>query len=148
MNIVKHKSVFPSVFDDDIDSLFQGFFRPVMHSDVFKKDNHMPAVDIDETENSYLLMAELPGFNKDDIEVSFNDGQLIIKAEHNEEAKNKDDGGNIIKERRFGRFFRSFNFDHNIAEQDIGAKYENGVLEMTIPKMTKTEKEIKKIEIN
>jgi len=148
MNIIKHKSAFPSVFGDDMDNLFQGFFRPVLHSGLSTKDNHLPAVDIDESETNYFLMAELPGFNKEDIKVSFHNGLLSIKAEHNEETEEKQKEGNIIKERRYGSFFRSFNFGDNIAEGDISAQYKNGVLELTIPKSPSTEEKAKKIEIN
>lgn len=148
MNIIKHKSKFPSVFNDDIDSLFQGFFRPVAQLDPLTKGNHMPAVDIDESENSFFLMAELPGFNKDEINLAFHDGMLEIKAEHNEASEKKEKSGNVIKERRFGRFFRSFNFGLNISDQDISAKYENGVLELTMPKIPQVEHTAKKIEIN
>jgi HSP20 family protein len=148
MNIIKHKSAFPSVFGDDMDNLFQGFFRPVSHLGLSTKNSHLPAVDIDESETNYFLMAELPGFNKEDINISFDNGLLTIKAEHNEETEKKQKEGNIIKERRFGSFFRSFNFGNNIAEGDISAQYKNGVLELTIPKSSEVEDKAKKIEIN
>ncbi|WDE00975.1 Hsp20/alpha crystallin family protein [Thalassomonas actiniarum] len=147
MNLIKRKSAFPSVFSDDFDSLFQGFFRPVSGSDVAGKKHNMPAVDIDERENSYLLVAELPGFDKDDISVAIHDGQLSIKAEHSEENEEKQSSGNVLKERRFGSYFRSFNFGQSISEQDIMAKYDKGVLELTIPKSPMSEQKAKQIEI-
>ena len=93
MNIVKHKSSFPSIFSDDFDNLFQGFFRPINYPSAFGKGEHLPAVDIEEKEDCYLLMADLPGFNKDEISVSFHDGQLSIRAEHTEESEKKQKEG-------------------------------------------------------
>jgi len=148
MGLLTHKSTFPSLLDDDIDGMFQGFFRPMMHSGMMKKDNIMPAVDIDETEDGYMLMAEIPGFTKEEINVSLHDGQLVIKAEHKEESEKKQNGGNVLKERRYGSFYRSLNFGQNIKEEEISAKYENGVLEMEIPKMAKTTQEAKNITVN
>jgi len=147
MNIVKHKSSFPSIFSDDFDNLFQGFFRPINYPSAFGKGEHLPAVDIEEKEDCYLLMADLPGFNKDEISVSFHDGQLSIRAEHTEESEKKQKEGNVLKERRYGSFYRSFNFGSNVAEQDVSAQFENGVLELRIPKVEPAELAAKKIEI-
>jgi HSP20 family protein len=148
MNIIKHKPAFPTFLGNDIDDMFQGFFRPVIHAGLSKKDNLMPAVDIDETDDSYVLMAEIPGFTKEEINVSLNEGQLIIKAEHKEESEKKQQGGSVLKERRYGSFYRSFNFGKSLKEEDITAKYENGVLEMEIPKMAQAKQETKKITVN
>jgi len=144
MKLVKHSSAFPSIFDDN---MFQGFFSPVIHSDFFNKTNRMPAVDVDETENEYTLLAELPGFNKDDIQVSFNEGQLVLKAERDEQSDKKQNGGNMLKERHYGSYYRSFNFGNNIKEQEITAKYEDGVLELVLPKSSKEKQELKNISI-
>ncbi len=149
MNIIKHKPAFPSLLGNDIDDMFQGFFRPVIHSGLSKKDNLMPAVDIDETEEGYVLMAEIPGFSKEEINVSLHEGQLVIKAEHKEESEKKQSGGSVLKERRYGSFYRSFNFGKTIKEEAITAKYENGVLEMELPKIAQAKKEeAKKITVN
>lgn len=61
MNIIKHTPTFPSLFDDN---RFQGFFSPVVHSNFFNRDNKFPTVDIDETEDNYMLLAEVPSFEK------------------------------------------------------------------------------------
>lgn len=146
MNIIKRKSEFPSVFDE-VDDLFQGFFRPVAQTNLTDNSTHYPAVDIGETDSDYLLIAELPGFDKEDIKVSFHDGKLMLKAEHKEESETKKEEGSVIKERRFGQFFRGFNFGNNIKEGEITAKYEKGLLELTIPKSTESKAQEKHIEI-
>lgn len=140
MEIIKHKSIFPSLFDDDMGNLFQGFLRPVSHSNLSPYGSHLPAVDIDESETEFFLLAELPGFNKEDINVTFQAGLLTIKAEHDEETESKPKEGSIIKERRFGQFCRTFNFGDHVIESDTVAKYENGVLELTIPKVERIDK--------
>lgn len=147
MNLIEHKSHLPSLFRDDFDNMFEGFFRPMLSPHFFERRNIVPAVDIDETEDSYMLMAELPGFTKEEISLSLDDGQLIIKAEHKEESEKQQSEGSVLKERRYGSFYRSFNFGKNIKEEDITAKYENGVLELEIPKIPKVKRDIKKITI-
>ena len=148
MNIQQHKSPFPSVFNDDFDNMFQGFFRPLTQNGTLAEGSRMPAIDIEESEDNFILMADLPGFNKDEINISFHDGMLEINAEHHEESEKKQKEGNVIKERHFGSFFRRINFGKNIDDKDIAAKYDKGVLELTIPKMADVEKEVKKIQIN
>lgn len=148
MNIVKRKSTHPAAWNDDLDNLFQGFFRPALQSDFFKKDHHMPAVDIDESDDHYSLMAELPGFDKDEIELSLKNGKLTINARHDQTTEEKQAGGSVLKERRYGSYFRSFDFGDNVAEQDVRADYENGVLAMTLPKRPTSEKKGQKIKIN
>ena len=148
MNIRQHKSPLPSVFNDDFDNMFQGFFRPITQNEPLIKGSRMPAIDIEESDDNFILMADLPGFDKDEINLSFHDGVLEINAEHNEETEKKQTGGNVIKERHFGSFFRSINFGQNISDQDINAKYEKGVLELTIPKIPEDKKTAKKIQIN
>ena len=90
--------------------------------------------DIRETDGGYVLEAELPGFNKEDIRLDLKDGILTISAEHKENADQKDDKGNYIRrERRYGSFCRSFDVS-GIDEEKITAAYNNGVLELTLPK--------------
>ena len=146
MKTTKYKSIFPSVLGDEMDSLFQGFFRPISQYGLTMSGEHLPAVDIDETDSEYFLMAELPGFDKEEIKVSCHDGQLAIEAEH-KQTQDKESDNKIIKERRVGRFFRSFRFANNIVENDIAAQYKNGVLELSIPKSAETEDKRRKIEV-
>jgi HSP20 family protein len=149
MKMVKHTPTVPSLFEPSLfdDNLFQGFFSPIMRSNLLNKANNLPVVDIDETDDNYMLLAEVPGFKKEEINVSLEDGKLVIKAEHEEKSEKKQNGGNILKERHYGSYYRSFNFGNNINEQKISAKYEDGVLELVIPKMTQAKQDTKKITI-
>ena len=90
--------------------------------------------DIRDAGDKYLLDAELPGFNKEDISLDIKDGILTITAEHNESNDQKDDKGNYIRrERRYGSFRRSFDIS-GIDENAISASYQNGILQLTLPK--------------
>lgn len=90
--------------------------------------------DIRDAGDKYLLDAELPGFNKEDIILDIKDGILTITAEHNESNDQKDDKGNYIRrERRYGSFRRSFDIS-GIDENTISASYQNGILELSLPK--------------
>jgi len=105
----------------------------------------MPVVNTREDEKAYHIEIDLPGVNKEDIHVDISDGLLTISGErkYKEEVKEND----YYKiESSFGKFERSFKLPEDIDIENIDAKSENGVLEVTIPKMKKEEKK-KKIEI-
>lgn len=89
-------------------------------------------VDIKELENQYLLEAEIPGVNKDQINIDYRDNYLTISVENIQEV-NEEKENYIRKERRVGKTSRSF-YVENIRYEDIKAKYENGLLKVTLPK--------------
>ena len=90
--------------------------------------------DIKDNGDSFVLESELPGFHKEDIHLDVKDGILTISAEHKTSNDEKDDKGNYIRrERRYGSFQRSFDIS-GIDENGITAAYNNGVLELTLPK--------------
>ncbi len=89
--------------------------------------------DISEKDGSYLLEAELPGFDKKDINIDLENDVLTIRAQHNTESEEKDDKGYLRRERRFGSFSRSFDVS-GIDTEQIRADYKNGVLEVSMPK--------------
>jgi len=135
MSLIKHDpykttSLFSK--NSDFDNLIQGFFHPIANTEYFGKK--VPAVNIDESDDRYQVSAEMPGFDKEDIEVKFQDGVLAIKAQHKEEIK-REQQGNVLNERHYESFYRSFNFGNNVAENDMTAKYDKGILNLTIPKM-------------
>lgn len=102
--------------------------------------------DIYEKDNNYHLEMDIPGYKKDEIKIECHKGTLTIKAEKNEESEEKDESKNYIKkERKYGKIERSF-YLGDIEEENIKAKYENGILEIIIPEKKETER--KTIEIN
>ena len=103
--------------------------------------------DISETNDAYLLEAELPGFHKEDIKVDIDDDTLSIKAEHSAENDEKNDAGEYIRrERYYGSYSRSFNVSE-INVEGITAAYENGVLKLNMPKKAPVVPESRHLEI-
>jgi len=92
-----------------------------------------PRVDLSETEDAYIIRMDLPGVNKEDISINYQDGTLTVSGER--KLEQKEEGENFYHvERVYGRFVRSFTFPKDIDADKIQAKYENGVLIITVPK--------------
>ncbi len=106
--------------------------------------------DVTEQDGEYCLDAELPGFNKEDINIELNDSILTITASHKDSSDEKNEEGRYIRrERRSSSYQRSFSVAQNIKPEDITARYENGILTVHIPKKEETPavEEAKRIEI-
>ncbi|MGX9133967.1 Hsp20/alpha crystallin family protein [Rummeliibacillus sp. JY-2-4R] len=111
---------FPQFFDQTFDS----FFTPM----------NQPSVDIEEKEDSYIINMDIPGMNKEDINVTYNNNLLTVEASQNQETENKDEATNYIRRERVSHSFkRQFVID-NIQFDGIECKYENGVLNINLPK--------------
>ena len=102
-------------------------------------------VDVIEEQDCIKVLADLPGFNKEDIEIWIEDNQLVIKAERKEEKVEKD-VNYIRQERVYGKVQRAIPIPAEIDENNIKATYKNGVLEIILPKSEKTQRKIIKIE--
>ncbi len=101
--------------------------------------------DIKDLGENFVLEAELPGFEKSDINIDTTDGVLTISAK-TETSEQKEKDGYLSRERRQGSFKRCFSLE-GINQNEITASYKNGVLEVLLPKEKKVEPEVKKIEI-
>lgn len=95
--------------------------------------NWAPAVDIKEDDKSFMLFADLPGVNPDNIEVTMDKGVLTIKGERQSENKAEEENYKRV-ERQYGVFYRRFTLPDSADADAIEAKSENGVLTITIPK--------------
>ena len=103
--------------------------------------------DIRDAGDRFILEAELPGFQKEDIKLDLKDCILTISAQHSENKDEKDDKGQYIRrERRYGSFTRSFDVT-GVDEEHITASYNNGVLELSLPKVVPVVPEAKRIAI-
>jgi len=106
-----------------------------------------PKVDIYETENSYVLNAELPGLKKEDIKIDLNDNTLTLKGEKKFEEKVEKE--NYVRvECSYGSFTRSFVLSDNVNAENITASYNDGVLKVTLPKKEEAKPKEIKVEIN
>lgn len=125
-NISPYDPFVASPFDD----LFRGFFAPV-------RAERAPVsikVDVAEKDNAYVVHAEIPGVKKDDIQVSIEGNQVTIGAEVKRETEKKDGGRLLHTERYYGSAYRSFTLPAELDEATSAAKYENGILELTLAK--------------
>lgn len=116
-------------------SNFDVFFRPIYNSEQYLTTMK---TDIRETKDKYVIEIDLPGFDRNDIDITIDDGYLTISAEKNKVKDSKDKKGNYLrKERHYGICSRSF-YIGEIDESSIKAEYNNGTLTLAI-----TKKEIK-----
>lgn len=122
-----------SPLDNAFDQLFRGFLvRPV---NLEEQDTAAKfRVDISESDKAYTVHAELPGVNKNDIQISIDGDQVAISAETKTEKEVKEGERVLRTERYTGKFYRAFALGSVIDEAAANAKYADGVLELTLPK--------------
>ena len=131
--------------DDNLFDIFDNFQKKFFDN----TNASLPAfrTDIRDQGDKFLLEAELPGFNKEDIRLDLNNGVLTIAAKHEDTTEQKDEKGNYLcRERHYGSYQRSFSVS-GIDESAITASYENGVLKLNLPKETPVVTEARQIEI-
>ena len=116
------------------DRFFDDFWSPALWDEGFMEEFFAPRVDIKDCADHFEIHAELPGVEKDDIKVSLVDGVLILEAELKHEAKEEEEGKFLRQERRYGKLMRRFNLGEGVNENDIDARFENGVLHLKAPK--------------
>ena len=143
--------MYPSIFGEN---LFDDFFNDPFgmmasqgESPLFGKHaKNMMKTDVRETESAYELDIDLPGFKKDEINVELKDGYLTISAAKGLDKDESDKNGKFIRQERYtGACSRSFYVGASIQPEDIGAKYEGGVLRLSVPKNVKKQLPEKKI---
>ena len=139
-----------NLFDDWFDEFpFYDFDKSMKNTEkklYGKKASRIMKTDIKEKKDSYELEVDLPGFTKDEINASIEDGYLTISAAKglDKDEKEKDSGKYIRKERYAGACSRSFYVGEDLTQEDIKAKFENGVLKVLVPKKEEQPKVEKK----
>ena len=144
----------PSIFGEDLFDNFMKdfpFFDDNTESNVEKKlygrrGKNLMKTDIKELEGGYELEMDLPGFTKDEIKVSLENGYMTVSAAKglDKDEQDKKSGRYIRKERYAGSCERSFYVGENLTQEDIKAKYENGILRLSVPKKPAKAVEAKK----
>ena len=134
----------PSVFSDGDDVMNEmmnewgndwnkNFFGK--HNPLFgKRARNLMKTDVKETDNSYELEVDLPGFKKDEVKLQLSDGYLTISAEKGLDKDEKKHGRLIRQERYEGAMQRSFYVGDGLTEDDVRASFANGVLKISLPK--------------
>ncbi len=122
-----------SFFDDPF---FREFFAPVERNEE-ELTHGLPAIDLHEQDNRFVLKADLPGIEEKNIKVEYRDGKLTLEAKQEEERT--DDKTRLhVKERRSVNYMRTLGFGTDIDANKIVASYKNGTLTVDIPKSTKS----------
>ena len=137
-NRTRRSNLFPET--RFFDEFMRPFFAPVSAA------REGMSVDVRDEGDHYLLEAEIPGANRENIRADMDDGVLTISAEWNSEKKDEGENRYIISERRYGSVSRSFTVE-NVREDEITAEYTDGVLRLTLPKKTAENKISRRIEI-
>jgi HSP20 family protein len=117
----------------DMDDVINKFMmRPILRGGMeFEPQIKM---DVKEADGKYMVNAEIPGVNKDDIHVTIDGNRVSISAEVRQEKEEKEGERVIRSERSYGMATRSFSLDNEVDESKVQAKYADGVLELTLPK--------------
>ena len=124
----------------DFDSLFDQFLAPANYEPL----DFNPKLDVEEFDDHYLASFDLPGMKLEDIKIDLHDSQLKVSGERAQENK-KEDNGWSHTERSFGSFQRMITLPKNIESESLEANYNNGVLDVLIPKSVKSS--ARKIEV-
>jgi len=143
MMLVPRKNSF-DLFDDFLEDDFfprHEFFR--------RKERNLMKTDIREEKDKYLFDIDLPGFNKENINISLDNGYLNIEAKVDKENNKKDEEKFVRRERYYGECSRSFYVGDQVREEDIHAEFKNGILKVELSKQKSEDKsrEIKQIPI-
>ena len=133
----------PSIFEENLLDDWMHFpkmeFPDIDHKLYGKNAPHVMKTDVHENDNGYELDIDLPGFKKDDIKISLDNGYLLVNASKSHENDEKDDKGKVIRQERYsGSMQRNFYVGDAIEEDDIKAKFEDGVLKLSVPKKDTT----------
>ena len=124
------ESLFDRFFDDSLEKEFFGTHNPLYG----KHAKNLMKTDVKDVNDHYEVAVDLPGFQKDEVNVELENGYLTISAAKGLDKDQKDDEGHYIRQERYsGSCSRSF-YVGDIQPEDIHAKYEDGILKLTLPK--------------
>jgi len=120
-------------FEDNLDELFKGFFLRPMRLEQSQEPMRIK-MDVKEDDKAYQVHAEIPGVKKEDIQVSIDGNQVAISAEVKRQKEEKQGEKTLRTERYYGKVYRAFSLAQDVDQEQAQARYENGVLELTLPK--------------
>ena len=152
MNLMKRRNPGYSLqdFRDEMDRMIEDTFGDfgIIQERPFKEDMvWRPAVELNEQNGNYLLKAELPGVNKDNIEIDIKEDEVFLKAK-TEKHEEKEEKGKIFRsEFRYGEFERKIPLPSMVNSDEAKAEFKDGILTITIPKSKKEEEKAKKLKI-
>lgn len=126
----------PSIFGEDLfDNFFEDFTRPARTAARYNAPAAIMRTDVKETETGYELHVDLPGYKKENVQVELRDGCLTVTAKTAENRDEKDENGKYIRRERYsGTCSRAFYVGEDIEQNEIKAKFEDGILKLSVPK--------------
>ena len=131
------ENLFDEFFDDDFPMIPMRSIRNPLYG---KNAKNLMKTDVRETDNTYELDIDLPGFKKDEVQLDLKDGYLTISAAKGLDKDQEDKKGKYIRQERYaGACSRSFFVGEGIEPQDVSAKFEDGILRVSLPKQVKKE---------
>ena len=134
-----------NIFDDVEQMMHQAFGHSLENGS--SRLSYSPLMNVSETQCDYLVMMDLPGVEKKDVDVNLKNGILTVSGERKTSEKN-DENNHIWHETTHGTFSRSFELTSDTREEKIKAKFNNGVLNITIPKAKEVKPVVKTIEVS
>jgi HSP20 family molecular chaperone IbpA len=122
----------PSIFKENLWNDWMDFSFPEMYG---KRGEHIMRTDVKENDQEYEVNIELPGYKKEEVKAELKDGYLMISAARETNNDQKDEKGKYVRRERYsGNMSRSFYVGENVTQEDIHAKFEDGILTLEIPK--------------
>ena len=134
-----------NIFDDVEQMMHQAFGHSLENGS--SRLSYSPLMNVSESDSDYLIMMDLPGVEKKDVDVKLSNGILTVSGERKTSEKS-DENNRIWHETTYGTFSRSFELTSDIVEEKIKAKFNNGVLNITIPKAEEIKPAVKKIAVS
>ena len=134
-----------NIFDDVEQMMHQAFSHSLENGD--SRLSYSPLMNVSETESDYLVMMDLPGVEKKDVDVNLSNGIVIVSGERKTSEKG-DENNHIWHETTYGTFSRSFELASDIIEDKIKANFKDGVLNITIPKAEEIKPAVKTIAVS
>lgn len=129
-----------NLFDEMMNDPFNRSFFRDFNSSFANTNQNVLKTDVKEQDGHYELSMELPGYKKEDVKATLENGYLTVCAVHNDTKEEKDHNGNFIRRERYsGQCSRSFYVGDQVTQDEIRARFENGVLDLIIPKKEKKE---------
>ena len=126
----------PSIFGENLfDDFFDDFARPYKVTTGYTQPANIMKADVKETEGSFELDIDMPGYKKEDVKAELKDGYLTITGTTKKETGDQDKKGKYVRRERYcGSCSRSFYVGKAVEKEDIKAKFEDGVLKISVPK--------------
>jgi HSP20 family protein len=146
---ISRPSLFPTPLLDDMPDRLRRMFEGGLNLEPLTEPlGWMPAMEIVENDDAFVVTAEVPGINAKDVDISIDDGVLTLSGEKKEEKEEGKEGSKFhMWERRYGSFRRSFTLPQAVEADKISAKATDGILTVTLPKTKKAKAQGRKIPV-